>query len=86
MLRSTWRGLKTWHGRDAVTLADERARDSGTQTSTYTGASALDPTDERDVETKAPPDERGGNRYAQPTTAAPRLDSTVFRRRVVRRL
>jgi hypothetical protein len=21
MLRSTWRGLKTWHGRDAVTLA-----------------------------------------------------------------
>jgi hypothetical protein len=32
MLRSTWRGLKTWHGRDAVTLADERARDSGTQT------------------------------------------------------
>ena len=52
MLRSTWRGLKTWHGRDAVTLADERARDSGTQTSTYTGASALDPTDERDVETK----------------------------------
>jgi hypothetical protein len=26
MLRSTWRGLETWHGRDAVTLADERAR------------------------------------------------------------
>jgi len=25
-LRSTWRGLETWHGRDAVTLADERAR------------------------------------------------------------
>jgi hypothetical protein len=21
-----WRGLETWHGRDAVTLADERAR------------------------------------------------------------
>ena len=24
-LRSTWRGLETWHGRDAVTLATERA-------------------------------------------------------------
>ena len=23
MLRSTWRGLETWHGRDAVTLATE---------------------------------------------------------------
>jgi hypothetical protein len=42
-----------WHGRDAVTLAHERARDSGKQTSTYTGASALDPTDERDVETES---------------------------------
>src|SRR5271165_6988421 len=27
MLRSTRRGLETWHGRDGVTLADERARD-----------------------------------------------------------
>ena len=25
-LRSTWRGLETWHGRDGVTLANERAR------------------------------------------------------------
>jgi hypothetical protein len=25
MLRSTRRGLETWHGRDDVTLADERA-------------------------------------------------------------
>ncbi len=25
-LRSTWRGLETWHGRDSVTLANERAR------------------------------------------------------------
>ena len=33
-LRSTWRGLETWHGRDAVTLADERARQQGTRTST----------------------------------------------------
>lgn len=24
-LRLTWRGLETWHGRDHVTLADERA-------------------------------------------------------------
>jgi hypothetical protein len=28
MLRSTWRGLETWHGRDSVTLANERARNS----------------------------------------------------------
>ena len=44
MLRSTWRGLETWHGRDGVTLADERASKRGTQTSTYTGAPVLDPT------------------------------------------
>ena len=44
MLRSTWRGLETWHGRDGVTLADERARQQGTRTSTYTGAPVLDPT------------------------------------------
>jgi hypothetical protein len=43
-LRLTWRGLETRHGRDAVTLADERARQRGTQTSTYTGAPVLDPT------------------------------------------
>jgi hypothetical protein len=24
-LRSTWRGLETWHGRETVTLANERA-------------------------------------------------------------
>ena len=47
MLRSTWRGLETWHGRDGVTLADERASQQGTQTSTYTGAPVLDPTCER---------------------------------------
>ena len=46
-LRSTWRGLETWHGRDAVTLADERARQQGTRTSTYTGAPVPDPTCER---------------------------------------
>ena len=44
MLRSTRRGLETWHGRDGVTLAYERARQRGTQTSTYTGAPVLDPT------------------------------------------
>jgi hypothetical protein len=31
--------------------------------------------------TKAPPDERGGNRYVQPTTTAPHLDSTLLRGR-----
>ena len=34
MLRSTRRGLETRHGRDGVTLADERASQQGTQTST----------------------------------------------------
>src|SRR5262245_39564527 len=29
MLRSRWRGLETWHGRDGVTLANERARQQG---------------------------------------------------------
>ena len=29
--------------------------------------------------TKAPPDERGGNRYGQPTATAPHLDSTKSR-------
>src|SRR3954451_4982418 len=38
------RELETWHGRDHVTLADERASQQGTQTSTYTGAPVLDPT------------------------------------------
>ncbi len=52
MLRSTRRGLETRHGRDGVTLADERARQQGTQTSTYTGAPVLDPTDERGWETE----------------------------------
>ena len=46
-LRSTWRGLETRHGRDIVTLADERARQQVTRTSTYTGAPVLDPTCER---------------------------------------
>src|SRR5881296_1743413 len=44
MLRLTRRGLETWHGRDHVTLADERASERGTQTSTYTNAPVLDPT------------------------------------------
>ena len=52
VLCSTRRELETWHGRDGVTLADERARQRGTQTSTYTGAPVLDPTDERDVKTE----------------------------------
>src|SRR3979490_2642304 len=52
MVRSTRRGVETWHGRDGVTLADERARQQGTQTSTYTGAPVLDPTDERGWETE----------------------------------
>jgi hypothetical protein len=70
MLRSTRRGLETWHGRDGVTLADERARQRGTQTSTYTGAPVLDPTDERGRETERSP---------RSTATAPVLDSTQNR-------
>jgi hypothetical protein len=51
MLRSTRRGLETRHGRDGVTLADERASPRGTQTSTYTDAPVLDPTGKRRRET-----------------------------------
>ena len=46
--------------------------------------------DERDVErsqgcaSEAPPDERGGNRYAQPTATAPHLDSTMKSLRAAR--
>jgi hypothetical protein len=46
-LRLMRRGLETWQGRDHVTLADERASQRGTQTSTYTGAPVLDPTGRR---------------------------------------
>src|SRR5450432_857090 len=35
--------------------------------------------------TKAPPDERGGNRYVRPTAAAPHLDSTLRSSPCVRR-
>jgi hypothetical protein len=62
MLRSTRRGLETWHGRDAVTLADERARQRGTQTSTYTGAPVLDPTCER-LRVKLPGPTRPGGQH-----------------------
>jgi len=31
--------------------------------------------------TKAPPDEKGGNRYVRPTATAPHLDSTLLRHR-----
>ena len=74
MLRSTRRGLETRHGRDGVTLADERARQRGTQTSTFTGAPVLDPTDERGWET-------GRCRTAQVT--APILDSTITTDRIL---
>jgi hypothetical protein len=61
-------------GRDGVTLADERARQQGTQTSTYTGAPVLDPTCERPVPrqsavTARPPLSRGHGNEASLTAA-----------------
>jgi hypothetical protein len=82
-LRSTRRGLETWHGRDGVTLAAERASQRGTQTSTYTGAPVLDPTDERGRETELRQAglrrrrERAVRVHRKPTTTAPVLDSTT---------
>src|SRR5271166_5257098 len=73
----TPRGLETWHGRDGVTLADERASQQGTQTSAQTGASVPDPTDERGRETE---------RLAKPQAAAPFLDSTFSQLAVNQRL
>ena len=67
MLRSTRRELETWHGRDAVTLATERARQQGTQTSTYTGAPVPDPTCEG-LGVKFP----GPARHSRPMRSKPR--------------
>src|SRR5713101_306368 len=89
MLRSTWRGLETWHGRDSGTLADERARQQGTklrpkparQSSTLPMRGEWKRSHGR--ATKAPPDERGGNRHARPTAAAPLPHSTQPCRSIV---
>ena len=48
MLRSTRRGLETWHGRDGVTIADEKAAEI--RPSPARQSSTLP--DERDVETE----------------------------------
>jgi len=82
--RLTWRGLETWHGRDTVTLADERASN---------GEHKLRPTPARQSSTLpmsgdwkrsygaasgAPRTERRGNRDATPIATAPVVDSTRF--------
>src|SRR6202043_4095110 len=81
-LRATWRGLETWHGRDSGTLADER-RDNrepklrpkpARQSSTLPMSEVWKRSHGRT--NKAPPDERGGNRYVRPKATAPHLDST----------
>ena len=81
--RLTWRGLETWHGRDTVTLADERASN---------GEHKLRPTPARQSSTLpmsgdwkrsygaasgAPRTERRGNRDATPIATVPVVDSTV---------
>src|SRR5260370_2637553 len=66
-LRATWRGLETWCGSEPRALP---AR----QPSTLPMSGMWKRSD--GVTTKAPPDERGGNRYVLPNATAPHLDST----------
>src|SRR5499433_3956412 len=49
MLRATWRGLETWHGRDTGTLADERASQQGKHKSRRRVGRPAVPADIRDL-------------------------------------